>query len=304
VDFFLLQLVNGLSLGAIYGLIAVGYSMVYGTIGLVNFAHGDIVMLGGFISLIGFLLLAPLGISIVPLALGSVLLVTIALTGLFGWLVERLAYRPLRGAPRLASLISAIGVSIILQNSVLLSQGASVKRLQPLVSGAFAVTVPGPVHLTIGIVQILIVVTAAVVMAAFAYVIRTTALGRAHRAMLQDRTMAALLGVNVDRMTTASFVIGSGFAAVAGLMVTLYYGAIDFSAGFVIGIQGLIAAVLGGLGSPAGAMFGGILIGLADAFWSGYFGVAYRDAAVFGILILVLIFRPAGLLGRAEVERI
>jgi branched-chain amino acid transport system permease protein len=286
VDFFLQQLVNGLSLGAIYGLIAIGYSMVYGTAGMINFAHGDIFMIGAFASLIAFLLLVTLGVSFIPLAIVLVLIVTVILSGFLGWLIERLAYRPLRNGSSLTLLISAIGVSIVLQNIIMLTQGADVKRLQPIVSGAF------------------IILAAILVMGAFAYFLLATRFGRAHRATQQDRTMAALLGVDTDRTITASFVIGGGLAAVAGLMVTLYYGAVDFSMGFVAGIHALAAAILGGLGSPAGAMLGGLLIGLADAFWSGYFGMAYRDSAIFGILVVVLIFRPFGLLGHAAIEKV
>ena len=304
MDYFLQQLVNGVTLGAIYGLIAIGYTMVYGIIGMINFAHGDIYMIGAFISLIGFLLMGVLGVSYVPLALAIVLLLAMAFTAAYGWAVERTAYRPLRGSTRLAPLISAIGMSIVLENYVQLAQGARVKPLQPIVQGAMTLASTENFHVTISTLQIVIFFLTLVLMSAFTYIIRHTRLGRAQRATEQDMTMASLLGVNVDRTISITFVIGAALAAVAGLMVTLYYGVIDFYIGFVAGIKAFTAAVLGGIGSLPGAMLGGLLIGLIEAFWSGYFSIAYKDVAVFGILILVLIFRPTGLLGRPEIEKV
>ncbi len=304
MDYFLQQLVNGVTLGAIYGLIAIGYTMVYGIIGMINFAHGDIYMIGAFISLIGFLLMGVLGVSYVPLALAIVLLMAMVFTAAYGWAVERVAYRPLRGSTRLAPLISAIGMSIVLENYVQLAQGARVKPLQPIVEGTMTLASTENFHVTISVLQIVIFFLTLVLMAAFTYIIRHTRLGRAQRATEQDMTMASLLGVNVDRTISITFVIGAALAAVAGLMVTLYYGVIDFYIGFVAGIKAFTAAVLGGIGSLPGAMLGGLLIGLIEAFWSGYFSIAYKDVAVFGILILVLIFRPTGLLGRPEIEKV
>lgn len=304
MDYFLQQLVNGISLGAIYGLIAIGYTMVYGIIGMINFAHGDIYMIGAFVSLIGFLLMSVLGITYIPLAILCVLVLAMLFTAVYGWTVERLAYRPLRSAPRLAPLISAIGASIVLQNFVQVSQGAQVKPLQPVFPGAFSVSTGGNFDITISYLQIVIVVLTFVLMAVFTYLIHRTSLGRAQRATEQDRMMAALLGVNVDRTISSTFIIGASLAAVAGLMVTLYYGVIDFYIGFLAGIKAFTAAVLGGIGSIPGAMLGGLLIGLIEALWSAYFSIAYKDVAVFGVLILVLIFRPSGLLGRPEVEKV
>jgi branched-chain amino acid transport system permease protein len=303
MDYFLQQLVNGLSLGAIYALIAIGYTMVYGILGMINFAHGDIYMIGAFLSLIGFLLMAVLGISSVPLAIALVLILAIVFTALYGWTVERVAYRPLRGAPTLAPLISAIGVSIVLQNYVQLAQGARVKPMPPMVRGGFNWAI-GDFHLSVSLLQILILVLTLALMAGFTYVIRYTPLGRAQRATEQDATMAALLGVNVDRTISATFVMGAALAGVAGLMVTLYYGVVDFYIGFIAGIKAFTAAVLGGIGSLPGAMLGGFLIGLIEAFWSGYFSIAYKDVVVFGVLVLVLTVRPTGLLGRPEVEKV
>ena len=304
MNYFLQQLVNGVSLGAVYGLIALGYTMVYGIIGMINFAHGDIYMVGAFISLIFLTLLAALGITSLPLALALVLLITVAITALYGWTVERVAYRPLRGAPRLAPLISAIGVSIVLQNYVQLAQGARVKVLPPLITGSMTLGSAADFAVTISTLQIIIVAVTLALMAGFTWFIQATPLGRAMRAAEQDMTMAALVGVDVDRTVSATFVIGAGLAAVAGLLVTLYYGVIDFYLGFVAGIKAFTAAVLGGIGSLPGAMLGGLLIGVVEALWSGYFSSAYKDVAVFAILILVLIFRPSGLLGRPALEKV
>ena len=304
MDYFLQQLVNGIALGAIYGLIAIGYTMVYGIIGMINFAHGEIYMIGAFVTLIGFLIMGALGITSVPIAILCVLVLAMGFTAVYGWSVERIAYRPLRGSPRLAPLISAIGVSIVLQNYVQLVQGARVKPLQPMVQGTYSLSLGGEFQVTISLLQVLIVVLTVALMAGFTYLIQKTSLGRAQRATEQDRMMAALLGVNVDRTISATFVIGAALAAVAGVMVTLYYGVIDFHIGFIAGIKAFTAAVLGGIGSLPGAMLGGLLIGLIEAFWSAYFSIAYKDVAVFAVLVLVLIFRPTGLLGRPEVEKV
>ena len=302
--YFIQQLINGLTLGAIYGLIAIGYTMVYGIIGMINFAHGDIYMIGAFLSVITFLVLGTIGFSYVPLALLVVLLVSVCLTATYGWTVERIAYRPLRGSPRLAPLISAIGMSIFLQNYVQLLQGARNKVLQPVIPGGIPVLEREGFTVQISYLQIIIILLTIALMVGFTLLIARTALGRAQRACEQDMKMAALLGVNVDRTISLTFVIGAGLAAVAGLMVTLYYGVIDFYIGFLAGIKAFTAAVLGGIGSLPGAMLGGILIGLIEAMWSAYFSVEYKDVAAFAVLVLVLIFLPTGLLGRPEVEKV
>jgi len=304
MEYFLQQLINGVTLGAIYGLIAIGYTMVYGIIGMINFAHGEIFMIGSFVALIPFLILGTSGGAMVPIALLVVLLVAMSLTAVYGWALERIAYRPLRGSPRLAALISAIGMSIVLQNYVQLSQGARVKTLQPVIEGGFQLMKAGNFTVVLSYMQIIIVVVTVSLMAAFWVLITKTALGRAQRACEQDRTMAALLGIDVDRTISITFVLGAALAAVAGMMVTLYYGVIDFYVGFLAGIKAFTAAVLGGIGSIPGAMLGGLLIGLIEAFWSGYFSIEYKDVAVFSILVLVLVFRPSGLLGRPEVEKV
>jgi branched-chain amino acid transport system permease protein len=304
MEYFLQQLINGLTLGAIYGLIALGYTMVYGIIGMINFAHGEIYMLGAFISLIAYLAATTIGGGSVAVGLMVALFATMAFTSLWGWSVERLAYRPLRGAPRLAPLISAIGMSIVLQNFTQLAQGARVKPLPPVIQGGITLVDGGNFTVHLSYLQIAIVVLTGLLMAAFTWVITRTWLGRAQRATEQDMKMAALLGVDVDRIVSATFVIGAALAAVAGLMVTLYYGVIDFYIGFLAGIKAFTAAVLGGIGSLPGAMLGGLLIGLIEAFWSGYFSIEYKDVATFVILVMVLLFRPTGLLGRPEVEKI
>jgi branched-chain amino acid transport system permease protein len=303
MDYFLQQVVNGASLGAIYALIALGYTMVYGIVGMINFAHGDIYMVGAFISLVAILALAAIGVTFLPLALLLVLLLAVAFTGAYGWTLERIAYRPLRGAPRLAPLISAIGASILLQNYVQLAQGARAKPLQPVITGSVSLPVGGG-QVTVSFLQMLILLLTVGLVAGFTWLIRATPLGRAQRATEQDAGMAALLGVDVQSTISTTFVMGAGLAAVAGLIVTLYYGVIDFSMGYTAGIKAFTAAVLGGIGSLPGAVLGGFLIGLIEALWSGYFSSAYKDLVVFAVLVLVLIFRPSGLLGRTTVEKV
>ena len=305
MEYFLQQLINGLTLGAIYRLIAIGYTMVYGIIGMINFAHGEIYMIGAFISLISIMLLESLAGGSVIVALFVVLIVAMVLTSLYGWALERIAYRPLRSSPRLAALISAIGMSIALGNYIQLTQGARNKTLQPIVQGNLELMKRDDgFTVVLSYMQIGIIATTIVLMAAFSLMIAKTSLGRAQRACEQDRTMASLLGVNVDRTISLTFVMGAALAAVAGFLVVLYYGVIDFYIGFLAGIKAFTAAVLGGIGSIPGAMLGGLLIGLIEAFWSGYFSIEYKDVAAFAILVLVLIFRPTGLLGRPEVEKV
>ncbi len=302
--YFLQQLINGITLGAIYGLIAIGYTMVYGIIGMINFAHGEIYMIGAFISVICFTALGLLGITWVPLALLIVLVIAMVFTAVYGWTVERIAYRPLRGSSRLAPLISAIGMSIFLQNDVQLLQGARIKPLQPVIEGGFILTEMDGFAVHLGYIQIFIVFLTVVLMALFSVFIARTDIGRAQRACEQDRTMAGLLGVNVDRTISLAFVMGAALAAVAGMMVVLYYGVVHFYIGFLAGIKAFTAAVLGGIGSLPGAMLGGLLIGLIEVFWSAYFTIEYKDVAAYSILVLVLIFRPTGLLGKPEVEKV
>ncbi|MDF1606563.1 branched-chain amino acid ABC transporter permease LivH [Hoeflea sp. YIM 152468] len=308
MEYFLQQLINGLTLGSIYGLIAIGYTMVYGIIGMINFAHGDIFMVGSFIALATFLALVALGLSALPLILFITLVVSMLFTSAWGWTVERLAYRPLRGSFRLAPLITAIGMSIVLQNFVQITQGARVKPLPPQIQGGVTliegVTENGTIAVQLSYMQMIIIFTTLALMIGFSLLISKTSLGRSQRACEQDQKMAALLGVNVDRTISLTFVMGAALAAVAGFMFLLLYGVIDFYIGFLAGVKAFTAAVLGGIGSLPGAMLGGLLIGLIEVFWSGYFSVEYKDVAAFSILVIVLIFMPSGLLGKPEVEKV
>jgi branched-chain amino acid transport system permease protein len=298
------QLINGVALGMIYGLIAVGYTMVYGIIGMINFAHGDIFMVGAFISLISFVLIAAGGWAAGPGAILLVLLVSMAVTALYGWSVERVAYRPLRGSFRLAPLISAIGMSIVLQNYVQVAQGARVKPIEAIVTGSVELWHGNGFAVSVSSMQALIVVVTLGVLAVFTWLVTRTPLGRAMRACEQDRKMAGLLGIDTDRTISITFVIGAALASVAGTMYLLRYGVIDFYIGFLAGVKAFTAAVLGGIGSLPGAVLGGLLIGLIETFWSAYFSVQYKDVATFAILVITLIFMPTGLLGRAEVEKV
>jgi branched-chain amino acid transport system permease protein len=281
------QLINGITLGMIYGLIAVGYTMVYGIIGMINFAHGDVFMIGAFIGII--VLTALSGVTSVPLGILAALLLSGALCAVYGFSIERVAYRPLRGSFRLAPLISAIGMSILLENYVQTTQGALERAIPSLIPGGITLMNENGFIVQLSWMQMAIVVITLV---------------RSMRAVEQDAKMAALLGIDTNRTISMTFVIGSALAAVAGVMFLLYYGVIDFYIGFNAGIKAFTAAVLGGIGSLPGAVLGGLLIGLIEAFWSGYATVAYKDVAVYSILAIVLMFMPTGLLGRNEVEKV
>ncbi len=305
MEIFLQTLINGLTLGSIYGLIAIGYTMVFGIIGMVNFAHGDVFMLSAFIALTLFLVLTQLlGLTSVPLAFIIVLVAAMALTGLWNWAIERVAYRPLRGSFRLAPLISAIGMSIFLSNMVQVIQGPRNKTIPPMFDHVIKITQGGTFDVTLSYKQILIMVSTAVLLAGFWYLVQKTPLGRAQRACEQDRRMAALLGIDVDRTISLTFVIGAALAAVAGVLYLSYYGVVSFADGFVPGVKAFTAAVLGGIGSLPGAVLGGLLIGLIEVFWSSFVSTDYKDVAAFSILAITLIFMPTGLLGRPEIEKV
>jgi branched-chain amino acid transport system permease protein len=305
MDVFIQQLINGITLGSIYGLIAIGYTMVYGVMGMVNFAHGDLFMGSAFIAVITFGVITTwLGISSVATAFVITLIVAMLLTSLVNWTIERLAYRPLRGSFRLAPLISAIGMSIFLANFVGVTQGQR-KTPEVLLQGEFVLmSNPEGYQLTLSYPQMLIWVVTAALLAVYWYVVTRTSLGRAQRACEQDQEMAALLGVDVDRTISITFVIGAALAALAGTMYIMYFGVVNFGDGFTPGVKALTAAVLGGLGSPPGAVVGGLLIGLVETMWSAYFTVDYKDVATFSILAIILIFLPQGLLGRPDVEKV
>ncbi len=304
MDYFIQQLINGIALGSIYGLIAIGYTMVYGIIGMINFAHGDVFMTGGFIAMIAFLVLISLGVTFIPLVLLLVLIIAMATTALYGWTIERVAYRPLRNSFRLAPMLSAIGMSFVLSNFAQVSQGAKVKPVPPIIPGGFTLLDRDGFTVQLSYVQIIVVLTTVALLAMFSFIVSRTRLGRDMRACEQDQTMAALLGVDVNRTISMTFVIGAALAAVAGIMYLMYYGLVDFFMGFVAGIKAFTAAVLGGIGSLPGAVLGGLAIGLIETFWSAYFSSEYKDVAAFSILIVVLIFLPTGILGRPEIEKV
>jgi len=306
MEVFVQQLINGITLGSIYGLIAIGYTMVFGIIGMVNFAHGDVFMVSAFIALIALLILTTwVGIGSVVLALLIVLIVAMALTSLVNWAIERVAYRPLRGSHRLAPLISAIGMSIFLSNFVQVAQGPRNKSIPPMFNEVIVLmSDPDGYDVAVSYKQIVVWVVTAVLLAGFWFVVSRTALGRAQRACEQDQRMAALLGVNVDRTVSITFVMAAALAAVAGTMYLMYYGVVSFADGFVPGVKAFTAAVLGGIGSLPGAVIGGLLIGLIETLWSAYFSIDYKDVAAFSILVITMIFLPQGLLGRPDVEKV
>lgn len=308
MDIFLQQLINGLVLGSVYALVALGYTMVYGILELINFAHGEITMMGAMVALsvIGALALAAPGLPGV-LVLGAGLVVAIPVCVALGLLIERVAYRPLRHAPRLAPLITAIGVSIILQNVAMQIWG---KQYIP-----FPAILPQGRHTLYGAsitdVQIAILLLATAIMLLLILMVQKTRLGRAMRATAQSRQVASLMGVDVNRVIAATFAIGSALAAVAGVMVSAYYGLAHYYMGFLLGLKAFSAAVLGGIGNLGGAMLGGLLLGLIESFGAGYIGDLtggflgsnYQDVFAFFVLIAVLVFRPSGLLGARVVER-
>ncbi|MGL4727797.1 MAG: branched-chain amino acid ABC transporter permease [Bosea sp. (in: a-proteobacteria)] len=308
MEVFVQQLINGLTLGSIYGLIAIGYTMVFGIIGMVNFAHGDVFMVSTFIGLILLMIIGTwLGAGLIVLSLIIVLVLTMAIIGLWNWAIERVAYRPLRGSFRLAPLISAIGMSIFLMNLIQVVQGPRNKAAPASLNALNKsfVIIDSPVYqVTISLKQITIMVVTAILLMGFWWLVQKTSLGRAQRACEQDRKMAALLGIDVDRTISATFVMGASLAAVAGMMYILQYNVVNFADGFVPGVKAFTAAVLGGIGSLPGAVIGGLLIGLIEVMWSAYFSIDYKDVAAFCILAIVLVFMPSGLLGRPEVEKV
>jgi len=305
MEVFLQQLINGITLGSIYGLIALGYTMVFGIIGMVNFAHGDVFMVSVFIALIALLILTTwLGISSIALTLFVMLVVAMVFTSLVNWVIERVAYRPLRGSFRLAPLISAIGMSIFLSNFVQVTQGPRNKSTSPLVQGEFALFTRNDFQVTLPYKYLIIWVVTAVLLGCFWYLVAKTSLGRAQRACEQDQKMAALVGVDVDRTISATFVIAAALAAIAGTMYLMNYGVVSFADGFVPGVKAFTAAVLGGIGSLPGAVIGGLLIGLIETMWSNYVSIDYKDVAAFSVLAITLIFLPQGLFGRPDVEKV
>jgi branched-chain amino acid transport system permease protein len=298
---FLQQLINGLTVGSVYALIALGYTMVYGILEFINFAHGEIYMIGAYLGIIGLGVLTALGLTSLPVLIVVLLVFLFAMfyAASFGATIERLAYRPLRQAPRLAPLISALGVSIFLQNFVMVTQGARDKVFPDLLPRAGIEL--GSAR--ISSVQLLIMLTSLSLMAALSLFIAKTRLGKAMRATAQDQKMASLVGIDVDRVISLTFVIGSGLGAAAGVMVAIYYGLVNFYIGYVAGLKAFTAAVLGGIGNIPGAMVGGIVLGLAESFGAGYLSSEYKDVYAFIFLVLLLIFRPQGILGERVPEK-
>ena len=308
MDVFLQQIINGVTLGSVYALVALGYTMVYGIIGLINFAHGELVMVGALtaLSVIAALLKAGLGLPPAVIMMAG-LLVAMPLCMLLAVIMERAAYRPLRGAPRLAPLITAIGVSIILQNVAMMIWGRGYFSFPAFIE----VTTYQVWGASVTDMQVFIVVLAAALMGGLLWVVHGTRLGLAMRATSQNLAVAGLMGVDANRIIVAAFMLGAALAAVAGLMVSAYYGIAHYYMGFMLGLKAFTAAVLGGIGHMGGAMLGGLLLGLIEALGAGYigdltggvFGSNYQDVFAFFVLILVLIVRPSGLLGARSADR-
>jgi len=308
VDIFLQQILNGLVLGSIYALIALGYTMVYGIMGLINFAHGEVVMFGAMVTISVIGMLTGMGLSLPgPVVVLLALMLAIPVCMLMGFAIERIAYRPLRNAPRLAPLITAIGLSIVLQNVAILIWGRNYIPFPPLLPHE-PINVLGA---SITDLQVFIVISAIAIMAGLLFMVEKTKLGRAMRATSQNPAVAGLMGVNVNTIISATFVLGAGLGAVAGVMVAANYDQAHSHMGFLIGLKAFTAAVLGGIGNLGGAVVGGILLGVIESLGAGYIGDLtggflgshYQDIFAFAVLILVLVFRPSGLLGERVAER-
>jgi branched-chain amino acid transport system permease protein len=305
MGFFFQELVNGITTGALYSLIALGFSMVYGVLKLLNFAHGDLYMVGAYI---GFFLIQFFGgaahVSIpVPLLLVIMFVVAAGLVGGLGVAIERFAYRPLRDAPRIAPLITAIGVSFFLESAALLLFGAQyrVYNTAEFISLSSGIRIGS---VTIDSVQILVLVLGLALMAGLQLVVNRTRLGRQVRAVAADREAAEMLGINVNFVITATFFLGSALAGIAGVMGGLLFNQVTSTIGFIAGLKAFTAAVVGGIGSIPGAMLGGLLIGVAESFVTGYISSTYTNLIVFGLLIVVMLVRPSGLLGRVQLQKV
>jgi branched-chain amino acid transport system permease protein len=300
MEYFLELFLGGLTRGSIYALIALGYTMVYGIIKLINFAHGEIYMIGAFTALIVASVLTLLGCNqIAIIFLASVAAVIYA--SAYGYTVEKLAYQPLRGAPRLSALISAIGMSLFLQNYVLLAQTSDFMPFPSLIPEfkfmqPYAHIISSP--------EVVILVTTTIVMILLTLLIRFTKIGKAMRATAQDREMAMLVGVDVDRVISVTFMIGSATAALGGVLIASHIGQINFYIGFIAGIKAFVAAVLGGIGSIPGAVVGSLVLGWTESIFTGYFSSDYEDVFAFLFLVLILILRPSGIMGRAATEKV
>jgi branched-chain amino acid transport system permease protein len=298
---YLQQLINGLTVGALYALIALGYTMVYGVLEMINFAHGDVFMVGSFLGLVVLALLGPAGpAGGLAIVLVAVFVGAMVGCGALGVAIERVAYRPVRSASRLGPLISALGVSLFIQNAVMLLVGARPKPFPQLIPKQLY-HVGGAVFTN---VQLLLLATALLLMVGLDQFVRRTRWGKAMRAVAQDAEAAGFMGVEVNRVIALTFLIGSVLAAGAGVMVGLYYGIIDFFMGYVAGLKAFTAAVLGGIGNLRGAMVGGLLLGVVESFGAGFVGAHWRDVIAFAVLIAVLVLRPAGLLGQQLPQKV
>ena len=301
---YLQQLLNGLTIGSTYALIAIGYTMVYGIIGMINFAHGEVYMIGSYVAFTVIAGLAMFGLEAVPFVMIAAFAATMIVTSAYGYSIERVAYRPLRGGNRLIPLISAIGMSIFLQNAVLLSQDSKDKAIPSLLPGNFILGESAANGVVVSYMQVLIFIVTFVTMIALTLFISRSRLGRACRACAEDLKMANLLGINTNNIIALTFVIGAALAAIASVLLGMNYGVINPHLGFLADIKAFTAAVLGGIGSIPGAVLGGLLLGVAEAFGADIFGDQYKDVVAFSLLVLVLLFRPTGILGRPEVEKV
>jgi branched-chain amino acid transport system permease protein len=299
-EYFFELLLGGLTRGSIYALIALGYTMVYGIIELINFAHGEIYMIGAFTSFVVATVLSIYGFPLLSIVLLAGLAAAVW-SASYGYTIEKIAYRPLRQAPRLSALISAIGMSIFLQNYVLLAQTSDFQPFPELIPEFEFME---PYAHTVGSTDMVILVVTALAMVALTFLIKFTRIGKAMRATSQDRTMAMLVGINVNQVISMTFIIGSSLAAIGGMLIASHIGSIHFFIGFIAGIKAFTAAVLGGIGSIPGAVLGGFVLGLTEAFATGYVSSDYEDVFAFTLLVLILIFKPSGLLGRVETEKV
>mgnify|MGYP006274110547 FL=1 len=299
-EYFFRLFFSGLTRGSIYALLALGYTMVYGIIKLINFAHGEIYMIGAFIALIMSGVFSIMGMpTLAILVLAS--LIALVYSSAYGYTVEKLAYKPLRRAPRLSVLIGAIGMSLFLQNYVLLSQTSNFLPFPAMLPD---VPIPGALQDLVTAPQMFIFVTTAIVMVVLTVLIKFTKMGKSMRATSQDRTMATLVGINVNRVISWTFIIGSFTAALGGILISSFIGQINFYIGFIAGIKAFVAAVLGGIGSIPGAVLGSLVLGMAEAYAAGYISSQYEDVFAFVILVFILIFKPSGLLGKPEVQKV
>ncbi|EKD40418.1 MAG: hypothetical protein ACD_75C00057G0010 [uncultured bacterium] len=300
MDYFIELFFSGLTRGSIYALIALGYTMVYGIIGLINFAHGEIYMIGAFTSFIVATVLSIYGFPLFAIVIIAGV-AAVVWSSSYGFTIEKIAYKPLRHAPRLSPLISAIGMSIFLQNYVLLAQTSDFLPFPSLIPDFPFME---PVAHIVGSTDLVILITTMVVMVALTFIIKFTKIGKAMRATAQDRTMATLVGINVNNVISATFIVGSALAAVGGLLIASHIGQINFYIGFLAGIKAFTAAVLGGIGSIPGAVLGSLILGLTESFATGYVSSDYEDVFAFSLLVLILIFKPSGLLGKATNQKV